>query len=182
MQLRPCRYRFLLLRVRSVGRHFFFHHQGCDEGGVLGHSPWSQGCRPGKHAIPTRQRSDEGGRYGRVNGVANSQGQPIGPYASDLEYQLAPPKGAFYGSDGKGAIWGFTPASPLRSSHTSSPRTPLEMAMSRLSSAFDGRRSMRSKLVTTEEWEFATFIGSESINDKDLEDGKQPLWERRDTL
>lgn len=41
---------------------------------------------------------------------------------------------------------------------------------------------MRSKLVATEEWEFATFIGSESINDKDLEDGKQPLWERRDTL
>lgn len=60
---------------------------------------------------------------------------------------------------------------------SSSPRTPLEMAMSKLSSAFDGRRSMRSRMVT-EEWEFATFIGSEN----EVVAGGRPLWERRDTL
>lgn len=49
--------------------------------------------------------------------------------------------------------------------------------MTKLSSAFDGRRSMRSRAVT-EEWEFATFIGSED----EVVAGDKPLWERRGTL
>ncbi|KAL1861608.1 hypothetical protein Daus18300_008724 [Diaporthe australafricana] len=59
---------------------------------------------------------------------------------------------AYYGTDGRGSFFGYVPATPPHKTAS------LEVTVKKLSSSWDQRRST---LASSEDWEIATFVGSE---------------------